>query len=134
MNNIPEDILTIILHNYLYIHDTKYINKSFYNKYTMEQEKAKKIIYKYVYKYMKEYENSQNIDFFRIPKHVYKKYYPMCYRQTFIISAFNHIYSINDIERSQQLHDLMTSNNSIIFRFNKCIDLLNGEELYIIGW
>ncbi len=96
--------------------------------------KSKVKIRKVVAQWVIGYSISMNIDYYEIPKIVYKKYYPMKYRQSFIETALDLLVS-QDKERYNLIADYMSDENlSQVQSFNNSVDLLTERELFFIGW
>ncbi len=132
MMQIPNVIEDMIFKDYLTINDIKFINKYTHNIFQIKKNKAQHIIYKYVFKYIKGYQHVQNIDYYHIPKYIYKKYYPLKYKQEFIHKAS--IQPSLTYQNKLLIDELINSNISIVSRFNTCIDILSESQLYNIGW
>ncbi len=134
---ILDETLIDMVFTYLPVRQTKYINKYYYSKYKELEDKSKFIISKYVYRYLKEYEYFQNQEYFLIPKSIWKKFYPMCYRQKHMNLSYMRLlkwYHYNDRSKKNQFKYIINLNNSLNDKFSKYIDLLSIEELNSIGW
>ena len=96
--------------------------------------KSKEKIRKVFKKWATGYSISMNIDYYEIPKIIYKKYYPMKYRQSFVETALDLLVS-NDKHRYNLIASYMSDKNlSQVESFNKSVDLLSESELFHIGW
>ena len=94
------------------------------------KEKIKRVIKKWAIGYSIYMDN----DYYEIPKIIYKKYYPIKYRQSFIETALDLLIS-QDNNRYMLISEYMLDTNlSLVESFNKSIDLLSERELFFIGW
>lgn len=94
---------------------------------TQSKEKIRKIITKWLLSYSEEMDNN----YYNVPKIVYKKYYPLKYREAFIekvldITAGNMKYNI--------VCDILNEYTSLVDKFNHIIDILSEDEMFSIGW
>jgi hypothetical protein len=133
---LPADIKYNILINYLNIHENILINKYIELNRNNKIIKAKntidnKLLY-YIYRHIKEFNIIMNDCHYHIPKNIYKKYYPLCYRKNHMeiyIKKFNNNISENIINIYNNINI-----KGIYYSFNEYIDLLTDNELFIIGW
>jgi len=94
------------------------------------KEKIKRVIKKWAIGYSIYMDN----DYYEIPKIIYKKYYPIKYRQSFIETALD-LLIFQDNNRYMLISEYMLDTNlSLVESFNKSIDLLSERELFFIGW
>ena len=132
MNQIPSN-LEIDIYKYLNPNDLWDINqdarKIANEKIDIQNKKLKQsalIINRYVNKYYKEYVELQNTELYDINHYVYKKFYPMIYRNSFIKTVFDKKI-IN--EENEDLKGL-----TIVDKFNKVIEQLSIPDLHNLGW
>lgn len=93
---------------------------------------SKKIIKRNVIKWCEEYNERMNESMYFIPKKVYKKFYPLKFRISFMEEVFDLL--VEDCKRYNIVSNLMTINNNLVDNFNSVIDILTEEELFILGW
>lgn len=133
---LPDDIINIILLDYLSIHDNKNISRSIECKrqkiIKLSITKINKVLFKYIIirRFDIEY-----YDDYAIPKYYWKYYYPLCERKFFIKLVMKQI----NLNRSNEIniiynYYLKNPKNNLTITFNKIIDLLTDNELFIIGW
>ena len=132
MNQIPSN-LEIDIYKYLNPNDLWDINqdarKIANEKIDIQNKKLKQsalIINRYVNKYYKEYVELQNTELYDINHYVYKKFYHMIYRNSFIKTVFDKKI-IN--EENEDLKGL-----TIVDKFNKVIEQLSIPDLHNLGW
>ena len=129
MSNLSETSIDIII-SYLKPVEKKDISKK-YRKEVIYQSKEK--IANCVCKWLDSYKNYMDFNYYNIPRIVYKKHYPMIYRNAFIESALD---ETTDTEKYEQIMNIINSDNisSKSIKFNKIIDILSDEDLFSIGW
>lgn len=131
MDKLPID-LEHKIYNYLYIHDTKYINSYNYNKYLLKQKKSKYIIKKNIIIYLYNYKQQKYNELIYNDKQFWKKYYPLKYRIESINLCLKKLRLDNAIKINISI--ILNSNNSIVQKYNNFINLLSIEQININGW
>jgi len=82
---------------------------------------AKFLIRRVVYNWALDYKQEMNFDHIQFSKNIYKRFYPMYLRKSFIESALDYL-----------AHDQQRLVNK--FEFNEIVDALTEDELDDIGW
>lgn len=117
---IPEFALDLIL-EYLRPLESLGIDERTDNIILRKIANAKATIRRAVYNWKMDHKIAMNVNYFQIPKIVFKRFYPLNMRKVFIECALDLL--AEDFERS------VTK-----FEFNDIIDILTEEELDTIGW
>jgi len=133
--SMPPEIYNMVLNDYLTIYDNKNINKHIES---IRQKKIKSSIYKInklLYKYIINQRHDMDIEEYYIPKLLYKKYYPLSLRKSFILLVIkkNNLIRYNEIINVFNIYN-NNPKNKLVITFNKIIDLLSNNELFDIGW
>lgn len=136
LKELPDEIINIILLNYLSIYDNKNINQFIEYKrqkiIKLSIIKINKIIFKYIIirRFDIEY-----FDDYAIPKYYWKYYYPLCERKLFIKLVMKQK-NLNQSSEINIIYNYYLKNpkNNLTITFNKIIDLLTEIELFNIGW
>lgn len=92
---------------------------------------SKEKIRKAVSRWIVYYDSVMAVDFYYVPKIVYKKCYPLRYRQAFIEQAMDMLASVDSRYSEICGYDQQCG---LVETFNKTIDLLSEDELFSIGW
>lgn len=127
MTTISIDIVDNVF-SYLKPKDKLLINSKYREQaINQSKEKIRKITTKWLLSYSEEMDNN----YYHVPKIVYKKYYPLRYRQSFIekvldMTACNIKYGI--------VCDIIEEYDSLVDQFNNIIDILSDDEMFCIGW
>jgi hypothetical protein len=137
-NNLPIEIITNILINYLNIYDNKNINKYIENQRKKIIEKHSNIINNYMYKYYMEYMEEADINYLLIPKNIFKKFYPNINKKYHIqnyieLQKKKTIINKKLIEKLTEIHNSINKNN-VTTAFNTYIDMANIQDLNEIDW
>jgi len=127
-SRIPNEIVDSIIRFMPYKKQAT-INKA-YRKAVMN--KCKKIIFKATINWITQYKDNMDTAHYYIPKSVYKKFYPIKWRQSFIETVLD-LFAADNI-RYNEVVDICDKEKSLVLRFNKVIDVLNDNELFHIGW
>jgi hypothetical protein len=77
------------------------------------------------------YDSVMSVDFYHVPKIVYKKCYPLKYRQAFIEQTMDMLAPVDIRYLEICGYD---KKYGLVETFNKTIDLLSEDELFSIGW
>lgn len=136
MYNLPEELI-ICIYSYNKPHEIEYINKLGYIQAKKIYKNAKNIINNTIYNYLNDYKiilnNFDNDEYNFTKKIIWKKYYPLRFRQSTIELALTKLNF--DDERKQQLENLITNNRKFFNQnYIKFINLLTIEEIQYNGW
>ena len=93
---------------------------------------SKKNIRKYILKWCLAYSKQMDSAEFNIPKNVYKRFYPLKYRQAFMEEVFDLL--VEDCERYKIVSNVINGDGSLVENFNLIVDVLTESELFMIGW
>lgn len=128
MQHIPMPIVdSIIL--YMKPNEYKLINSKYK---AIAISKSKDIIRKYVGNWCYLYSEKMNETLYHVPKIYYKLFYPIKYRSGFIDEVFDLL--ADDVERYMIVSDILENSKGLVKDFNKIIDILSNDELFVLGW
>lgn len=136
MNNLPEE-LVIKIYSYNKPHEIKYVNKLGYLEAKKKYDNAKNIIVNTIYNHINDYKiiiNKYDNDEYNFTnKIIWKRYYPLRFRQSTIELALTKLDFSN--EREQELENLITNDRKLFNQnYIKFINLLTIEEIQYNGW
>lgn len=92
---------------------------------------SKEKIRKAVKKWINYYRGIMDVDYYHIPKLAYKRCYPLKYRQSFLEEVMDMLAPCD--ERYLEVCEYVWE-ESLVDSFNKTVDLLSEDELFVLGW
>jgi len=131
--SIPNEICYDILVNFTNLEDNFAISKEIEIGRNIKIN-AIKIINKYIYKYILNFRIYMDINYYDVPKIVFKKYYPLIYRKNMILSVLKMVHNESRDYQKQLYDDILINPNHLVLNFNKIIDSMEIHELAYIGW
>lgn len=104
------------------------INSKYRNEAINEsKEKIRRITTKWLLSYREEMDNN----YFNVPIIVYKKYYPLKYRMNFIEKVLD---NLAGNMRYGIVCDIIEEYDSLVDQFNHIVEILDDEQLFLLGW
>jgi hypothetical protein len=132
--NIPEFIYNDILINYTNVHDNYLISKYIKKERDIKIKKAIIKINKLIYKHILEFRIAMDMIHYHIPKIYYKKFYPFKYRKNLMLTTLEMSFNENYEYQKELYDDLLKNTNHFVINFNKFIDSMSYNDLFLIGW
>lgn len=132
--SIPTEIINNIAINYINIHDNYLISKQIDIERNNKIKKAINTINKYIYKHILELRIYMDINYYQIPRLMYKKFYPLKDRKKLMLLTLGMVFNDSHSYHRELFNDVLNNPNHLVLNFNKVIDSLELHELTIIGW
>lgn len=126
---IPSEILDDIIINYLSIYDNKNINSYYQKKRNQLIKKNYIIINNYIYRHIK---INVHPEFYS--KTFLKKYYPLIYRKAMMELTIKKIHAEPRFLVLIEILIQGIKKNGLVVSYNRYIDLVDLNTLYIVGW
>ena len=132
--NLPEEIYNNIIINYSNIYDNYLINKHIENQRKNTINNAIKTINKYIYKYILELRIAMDINYYQIPKIIWKKFYPLNRRKYVLSIMIKHIFKRATEYQKCLYYKILCNPKCLVENFNKFIDSIELNDLFQIEW
>lgn len=127
MSNITIENIDIIF-SYLKPKEKLFINSKYRTQaINQSKEKIRKITYKWLLDYNEQIDNN----YYYVPKIIYKRFYPLKYRISFIEKVLD---MFAGSIKYNFVCDILNEYSSLVEQFNHIIDILSDDELFCIGW